>query len=121
MDFFRRRFLWQEDQGIRKYHAVKWPAVCSPREIGGLGILDLEIMNIALLGKWLGNLENTDGMWQQVINEKYLSKHILAAQKARPGVYHFWQSLMELKTDSLNSAKGNLGMEEIFCFGKITG
>lgn len=30
MDFFRRRFLWQEDKGIRKYHLVNWHTVCSP-------------------------------------------------------------------------------------------
>ena len=32
MDYFRKRFLWQEDQGIRKYHLVNWPLVCSPRD-----------------------------------------------------------------------------------------
>jgi hypothetical protein len=53
MDFFRRRFLWQEDQGIRKYHLVQWPIICSPRDQGGLGVLDLDIMNKALLGKWI--------------------------------------------------------------------
>lgn len=51
IDFYRRRFLWQEDQGIRKYHLVKWPVICLPKDQGGLGILDLDVMNKALLGK----------------------------------------------------------------------
>lgn len=79
MDFVRRRFLWQEDQGIRKYHLVQWLVVCSPKEQGGLGIRDLDIMNKALLGKWLWNLEKTDGMWQKLLKRKNLSKKILAA------------------------------------------
>lgn len=61
LDYFRRRFLWQEDQGIRKYHLVNWPLVCSPRDQGGLGILDLEIMNCAMLGEWIWRLENERG------------------------------------------------------------
>jgi hypothetical protein len=71
-----RRFLWQDDQGIRKYHLVNWNTVCSPRETGRLGILDLEIMNIALLGKWLWNLENSEGLWQQMYQTKvFIQKH----------------------------------------------
>lgn len=97
MDFLRRRFLWQEDQGIRKYHLVNWNTICSPREIEGLGILDLEAMNIALLGKWIWNLETSDGMWQQLIRQKYLFKNILAATKLRPGASHFWQGIMDVK------------------------
>jgi hypothetical protein len=40
---------------------------------GGLGILDLEKQNKCLLGKWLFNLINGDGVWQQLIRNKYLS------------------------------------------------
>lgn len=76
--------------------------VCSPRETGGLGILDLEFMNIALLGKWIWNLENTDGLWQQMIRQKYLSKNILAATELRSGASHFWQGIMEDLEDRMN-------------------
>uniref|UniRef100_A0A0E0ES12 Uncharacterized protein n=1 Tax=Oryza meridionalis TaxID=40149 RepID=A0A0E0ES12_9ORYZ len=45
-------------------------------ETGRLGILDLEIMNIALLGKWLWNLENSEGLWQQMYQTKvFIQKH----------------------------------------------
>lgn len=76
--------------------------VCSPRETGGLSILDLEFMNIALLGKWIWNLENTDGLWQQMIRQKYLSKNILAATELRSGASHFWQGIMEDLEDRMN-------------------
>lgn len=63
MDLFRSRFLWKSDGGRKKYHSVRWPMVCLPKDQGGLGILDLGDMNSALLGKWLWRLENEDGQW----------------------------------------------------------
>lgn len=53
MDYFRARFLWQEDDGIKKYHVVNWPAICQPKDQGGFGVLDLISMNKSFLGKWL--------------------------------------------------------------------
>jgi hypothetical protein len=55
--------LWQEEQGIRKYHLVNWETVCTPKDLGGLGVLNLELMNISLLCKWLWKLENEEGLW----------------------------------------------------------
>lgn len=77
IDFYRRMFLWQEDQGIRKYHLVNWQEICFPKDQGGLGILDLEIMNEALLGKWIWRLETEKGWWQDILKSKYLQKKLL--------------------------------------------
>ena len=74
MDFFRRRLLWQEDQGIRKYHLGQWPVICSPKDQGGLGVLDLDLMNKTLLGKWIWKLENEEGWWQDILKNKYSRK-----------------------------------------------
>jgi hypothetical protein len=38
----------------------------------GLGVLNLDIMNICLLCKWLWKLENEDGAWQSILRKKYL-------------------------------------------------
>lgn len=53
MDYYRSRLLWQEDQGIRRYHLVNWPMVCTPKDQGGLRMLDLNIMNIDMRGNWI--------------------------------------------------------------------
>jgi hypothetical protein len=50
-DFFRARVLWQEKDGVRKYHLVKWADVCQPRDQGGLGLTNLDVKNISLLCK----------------------------------------------------------------------
>ena len=36
-----------------KFHLMKWAQICSPMQGGGLGILNLGNVNLALLGKWL--------------------------------------------------------------------
>jgi hypothetical protein len=40
----------------QKNHLVKWNFVCSPKSQGGLGVLNLEAMNDALMSKWLWNM-----------------------------------------------------------------
>jgi hypothetical protein len=40
--------------------------------LGGLGILNSEILNIALLSKWPWKLFNGKGMCQNLLNSKYL-------------------------------------------------
>jgi hypothetical protein len=72
LDKIRNNFLWDEDENKRKYHLVNWQTVCLPKDQGGLGILDLDIMNIALLSKWFWKLVNTTGIWQQILEKKYL-------------------------------------------------
>jgi hypothetical protein len=77
MDRIRNSFLWDENENKKKYHLVNWQKVCMPKDQGGLGVLDLEKMNIALLSKWLWKLFNEDGIWQQILRKKYLQKQNL--------------------------------------------
>ncbi len=97
LDFFRARFLWQDDQGVKKYHLVNWPTVCLPKDQGGLGVLDLRKMNMALLGKWLWRLETEQGIWQDVLRAKYLSQKTLVQRKSKPGDSQFWKGVMGVK------------------------
>jgi hypothetical protein len=36
---------------------IKWEALNRPREFGGLGFLDVRVMNTCLLHKWIDKLE----------------------------------------------------------------
>jgi hypothetical protein len=42
--------------------------------MGGLGVLDLQKMNEALLAKWFWRLENSSGLWQTIVHRKYVKK-----------------------------------------------
>jgi hypothetical protein len=64
LDYYRSKFFWQSDDHKKKYRLTKWWVVCTPKDQGGLGVLNLEIYNKCLLSKWLFKLINGDGVWQ---------------------------------------------------------
>jgi hypothetical protein len=97
MDMHRAGFLWSGDKNKRKYHLVSWLVVCLPKDQGSLGILNLDIINISLLRKWLWKLFNEKGDWQTLLHSKYLKKATQGQVEAKPGDSHFWQGLMDVK------------------------
>jgi hypothetical protein len=49
-----RGFLWKGRKDAHGGHClVAWDRVCMPKELGGLGILNLRRMNLALRVRWL--------------------------------------------------------------------
>ena len=60
------------DEHKKKYRLTKWEVVCTPKDQGGLGVLILDVHNKCLLSKWLFRLLNGDGVWQQLLRNKYL-------------------------------------------------
>lgn len=83
--------------------------MCTPKDQGGLGILDLELQNKCLLGNWLFKLINEDGMWQNVLRKKYLKYKTITQVEQMPGDSHLWFGLMKAKYDFLRLGKFNLG------------
>jgi hypothetical protein len=77
IDYFRSRFFWQSDEHKKKYRLTKWEVICTPRDQGGLGVLNLDVQNRCLLSKWLFKLLNEDGVWQQLLRNKYLKNKTL--------------------------------------------
>jgi hypothetical protein len=104
LDYYRSRFYWQSDEHKKKYRLIKWGVLQQPKCLGGLGILDLETQNKCLLAKWIINLLNEDGTWQQLIKAKYLNRKTFTQVAKRPGDSQFWMGLMEIKDTIL--AKG---------------
>jgi hypothetical protein len=72
LDYFKSHFFWQSDDHKKKYRLTRWQVVCTPKDQGGLRVLNLDVHNKCLLSKWLFNLINRDGAWQQLLRNKYL-------------------------------------------------
>lgn len=51
MDSVRGKFFWQGAQEDFKYHMVKLDTLSRPKDQGGLGIINTQIMNECLLVK----------------------------------------------------------------------
>jgi hypothetical protein len=77
IDCFRSRFYWQSEQHKRKYRLAKWKILCQPKLQGGLGVHNLELQNKCLLSKWLFKHLNEDGLWKELLRNKYLKDKTL--------------------------------------------
>src|ERR1043165_188116 len=110
LDFYRSRFFWQSDETKKKYRLARWDIICRPKEQGGLGIKNLEVKNRCLLSKWLYRLSvETDGMWVQILRNKYLHSKTLAQVTAKPTDSPFWKGLMKTKVAFFGRVKFQVG------------
>ena len=99
IDLFRSRFFWQSDGDKRKYRLTKWSVMCRPKEQGGLGIENFELKNKCLLSKWLFKILTEDGVWHELLRNKYLNSKSLAQVKVRPTDSPFLKGLMKIKDE----------------------
>jgi hypothetical protein len=83
-------------------------------------IMNLELQNRCLLSKWLFKLCNKEGMWQDLIKNKYLKNKMLSQVEKKAGDSHFWASLMGFKDRFINLSwfRLNNGTQIRFCEGK---
>jgi intein-encoded DNA endonuclease-like protein len=85
IDFLRSRFYWQSEDEKKKYRLAKWSVLCQPKEVGGLGIKNIDSQNKCLLVKWLFKLANEEGMWQQILKRKYFRNKTIGEVQVKPG------------------------------------
>ena len=95
--------------------------MCSPKCVGGMGIIDLDVQNVCLLSKWLYKLINKDGVWQQLLKKKYPKNRTFSQVTKQPGDSQFWSGLMEVKTISSLGESFWLKMVDRQDFGRIGG
>jgi hypothetical protein len=89
IDTARGRFFWEGVGNKKKYHMIKWEALASPKEFGGLGFLDTRAMNTALLTKWIFKLDRGDkNLALEVLRRKYLGDNSFCQglMKAKEGL-----------------------------------
>ena len=90
LNHFRSRFFWQGNRHKRKYRLKKWSILCRPKRQGGLEIMDLETLNKCLLSKWLFKLINEEGIWQQLLRNKYLANKTIIQVEKKSRDSQFW-------------------------------
>ena len=97
VDAIRARFYWQGTSKKRKYHMVKWEALSRPKEFGGLGFMDVRVMNTCLLAKWIDRLERgDDSLCCSLLRKKYLDNKSIFQIKNKKGS-QFWRSLLDIR------------------------
>lgn len=85
IDKFRKHCLWRGNEvNARKHPKAAWQMVCKTREEGGLGVIDIQKQNEALLMKNLDKFYNRrDTSWVQMIWEKYYKNGKLPGQNKK--------------------------------------
>ncbi|XVF13719.1 hypothetical protein REPUB_Repub08aG0231800 [Reevesia pubescens] len=72
LDKLQRRFLWGDSSKGQKIHLIDWKSLCTFKEFGGLGLVDLKLKNRALLNKWAWRYsKENESFWRSVIDSKY--------------------------------------------------
>ncbi|XP_058725510.1 uncharacterized protein LOC131596787 [Vicia villosa] len=93
------KFLWSGGEDRKSIHWVCWDTVCKSKEEGGLGIKNVEIMNVALISKWKWRILNeNEAVWSGIIRARYgkVKLKILVGDMAVVGKKDsiWWRDLM---------------------------
>jgi hypothetical protein len=60
---------------------------------------DLDINNKCLLSKWFFKLFSKEGVWQELLSNKYLGSKSLSQVQVKPTDSPFWKGIMRVKDD----------------------
>jgi hypothetical protein len=73
-------------------------------------------MNISLLCKWWWMLEKEDGLWQEIVREKYIKQSPICLIKVNSNDYPLWKDLIKIRHFYLKGGeyKVNNGMSVSF-------
>ena len=93
----QRNFLWGWGFEWRKIVWIAWDKVCEPQDAGGLGIHNIRLFNMALLGKWIWRLSQTKGgLWKDILESKYGGQRSLKEQRLLNSDSLWWRDLKEV-------------------------
>lgn len=117
----QRRFLWGAGVDEFKTAWVKWETVCLPNYHGGLGVRDLELINMALLGKWKWSmLQEDDTIWNRILVSKYGGWRVLDLERVNQPESLWWRDLKKSCGASAVGEWFNKGMKlKIGCWSRV--
>ena len=97
IDKYRKHYLWRgSDINARSAPKAAWELVRLPKKEGGLGVLNLETHNDALLLKNLHNFFNRQDIpWVHLIWESYYNDGSLPSSSKRKGSF-WWKDILKL-------------------------
>lgn len=98
IDRLLRSFLWTAETGKTRYCTVGWDLVCSPKEVGGLGLRETSEMDKYFMFKWIWRLLKDDcSLWVKWTKANYFKNSYYWT--AKPSASDSWKSLLNLKEE----------------------
>ena len=94
-----RNFLWNGKDETSKLALVKWEKITLPLSMGGLGIRDFRLANLALLGKLAWNvIFEQNCLWVKVLRLKYLRQRYYGSVIIKRNSSYNWKALKSNNT-----------------------
>ncbi|VFQ93666.1 unnamed protein product [Cuscuta campestris] len=88
-------FLWGHDKDNKKYHWSSWEKLCFPKDEGGLGITDLNTLQLAYGFKMWWTYTQNNFLWANFMRARY-PRGLSIAPKIIDSVY--WKRLYEVNS-----------------------
>lgn len=97
IDTFRKHYLWTKGDINRKgKNIAAWDTACKPKDQGGLGIIDLQSQNDALLMKFLDKFYNSaDIPWVTVTWTRFYSNNQTPPHARSPVGSFCWKDILK--------------------------
>jgi hypothetical protein len=105
----------------KKYHLTRWEKAYTSRKKGGLGIKNLRVINICLMCKWLWKFESEKGIWQGIVNNKYVHGNSILNIGPRVGDSPVWSDILKSESIIFKGDKLLLGLVIKLDSGKTPG
>ncbi|KAJ4749319.1 RNA-directed DNA polymerase (reverse transcriptase)-related family protein [Rhynchospora pubera] len=99
IDKLRRNFLWGRSTGSTTgIPLLAWDRVCLPKHLGGMGVLNLKILNTSLLLKWLWRLfVLPNSQWSTLTRSMFASRVLTSPLSWTARGSFFWKDLLTLR------------------------
>lgn len=99
-----------ETNDTRKIHAVAWETITKPKQCGGVGLRDLNVLNDVCLMKLAWKLyTNSNNLWCTVMKKKYNISEAADCLKVRAMDSSLWKSIAGTIQTMLETGKWILG------------
>lgn len=100
IDKVRRQLLWgKNDESQRGISLTNWPMACNPRRFGGLGIANLNLVNITYLLRWWWKAYREEAsLWTRIIHNLRRKRPLIQGPQfwTKAGSF-FWSQLQRIK------------------------
>ena len=95
LDRILRQCLWRDNPDTPKQSLAAWELVCRPKGSGGLGVVDFQRKNAALLIKFLDKFYNkVEVPWVRLVWSSYYVDKVPHADNLRGSFW--WKDIMKL-------------------------
>jgi len=101
----QRQFLWGGKLEEKKIAWVSWTQCCASRDVRGLGVKDLRILNNSLLIKWKWFMfHQSHQLWNRILISKYKGWRGLDQGPHKQHFSTWWADLKALNQDNSMTA-----------------